>query len=265
MKFKFYFALAIFAFWVAIMAAGEFFLLAPDQIHLEHILDGPSSGEWLGYDDLGRSVSDRLISGARISFLVALTVTLVSLVLGTLIGTAAGFLGGWVDRVVARIIDVFMAFPGILLAIALSAVMGAGMTNLVIALSVTGWVGYARLTRAQAMSLARREHVLAARALGLSPLKMVVRHIVPLMSATLIVESTFGFAGIVIGEAGLSFLGLGVQPPDASWGSMIRDGSQYLLVAPHMVLFPGLALALVVLAINLFGDAMRDWLDVKQE
>jgi peptide/nickel transport system permease protein len=157
-----------------------------------------------------------------------------------------------------------MAFPGILLAIAMAAVMGAGMINVVIALSVTGWVGYARLTRAQAMTLRQREHVLAARALGVSDLFIVLRHILPLLSATLIVEATFGFAGIIIGEAGLSYLGLGVQPPAASWGSMIRDGSQYLLVAPHMVLVPGVALAMVVLAINLFGDWLRDYLDVKE-
>lgn len=265
MKLKLGFAAVIFLLWAVAIVGGSLMALEPDQIHLAHILEGPGVGEWLGYDDLGRSVADRLISGAQVSFFVALSVTLISLALGTLIGTTAGYFGGWVDRVVVRVIDVFMAFPGILLAIALSAVMGAGLTNVVIALSVTGWVGYARLTRAQTMSLVRREHVLAARALGLPPVRLVLRHILPLMLATLIVEATFGFAGIVIGEAGLSFLGLGVQPPDASWGSMIRDGSQYLLVAPHMVLFPGLALALVVLAINLAGDALRDWFDVREQ
>jgi peptide/nickel transport system permease protein len=264
MRVKLIFSVTIFLLWGAAILAGNFLTLEPDQIHLTQILQGPQGAEWLGYDDLGRSIADRLMSGAQVSFLVALTVTLISLVLGTLIGTTAGFLGGWVDRVIVRVIDVFMAFPGILLAIALSAVMGAGLINVVIALSATGWVGYARLTRAQTMSLVQREHVLAAHALGLPPIRLVWRHVLPLMSATLIVEATFGFAGVVIGEAGLSFLGLGVQPPDASWGSMIRDGSQYLLVAPHMVIFPGGALALVVLAINLAGDLLRDRFDVRE-
>jgi peptide/nickel transport system permease protein len=264
MKYKLIFSILIFLCWGGIILTGWIGDLHPEQIHLDKILESPSAVSWLGYDDLGRPLRDRLISGAQVSFLVAFLVSAVSLVVGTLIGVVAGYRGGWVDRLVVRIIDIFMAFPGILLAIAMAAVMGAGMINVVIALSVTGWVGYARLTRAQAMTLRQREHVLAARALGVSDLFIVLRHILPLLSATLIVEATFGFAGIIIGEAGLSYLGLGVQPPAASWGSMIRDGSQYLLVAPHMVLVPGVALAMVVLAINLFGDWLRDYLDVKE-
>lgn len=263
MRCKLVFSCLIFASWTAVILAGWCFEFNPDQIDLERILHAPSSLSWLGFDDLGRPLLDRMVSGAQVSFLVAFFVSAISLAVGSLIGTVAGYFGGWADRFIVRIIDLFMAFPGILLAIALAAVMGPGITNVVIALSITGWVGYARLTRAQAMSLSRREHIQAARALGVADWLIVLRHILPLMVATLIVEATFGFAGIIIGEAGLAYLGLGVQPPAASWGSMIRDGSQYLLVAPHMVLVPGLALALVVLAINLFGDWLRDKLDVK--
>jgi peptide/nickel transport system permease protein len=172
-------------------------------------------------------------------------------------------MGGWTDRVITKIIDVFLAFPGLLLAIALAAILGPGIENVVFALVVVGWVGYARLARAQTLSLRSREHVLAARALAVPTWLILFRHLVPLLLAPLGVEATFGIAGAVISEAGLSFLGLGVQPPDASWGSMIKEGTRYLLVAPHLVLAPGIALMLVVLAVNLIGDQWRDYLDVK--
>jgi peptide/nickel transport system permease protein len=158
---------------------------------------------------------------------------------------------------------VFLAFPGILLAIALAGVLGPGLGNVVLALAAVGWVGFARLTRAQVMSLRSRDHVLAARALAVSPAHILARHLLPLAAAPLIIEATFGVAAIIVAEAGLSFLGLGVQPPQASWGSMIRDGVAYMLVAPHLVIAPGLALALVVLAVNLAGDWLRDRLDVR--
>jgi peptide/nickel transport system permease protein len=187
----------------------------------------------------------------------------VSASLGTVIGTFSGYLGGRWDLLVVRIIDIFLAFPGILLAIALAGILGPGIENVVIALSVVGWVGYARLARAQVLSLKHREHVQAAIALGAGARRIVFRHLLPLIMAPLIVEASFGIAGIVIAEAGLSFLGLGVQPPEASWGSMIRDGARYLLVAPHMVLVPGVALMLVVLSVNLLGDRLRDQLDVR--
>jgi peptide/nickel transport system permease protein len=141
--------------------------------------------------------------------------------------------------------------------------MGPGIGNLVLALCLVGWVGYARLARAQVLTLKQRDHVAAARALGTGRIRILLRHLLPLAAAPLIVEATFGVAGMVIAEAGLSFLGLGVQPPDASWGSMIRDGSRYMLVAPHLVLAPGLAIFLVVLAVNLLGDRLRDRLDVR--
>jgi len=161
------------------------------------------------------------------------------------------------------VIDIFIAFPGILLAIALAGLLGPGITNAVIALSVVGWVGFARLARAQTLTVKHREHVDAARVLGTGILRIAFRHLLPLISAPLIIEATFAIAGTVIAEASLSFLGLGVQPPDASWGSMIRDGTRYMLVAPHMVLAPGLAIFLVVLSINLLGDRLRDKMDVR--
>lgn len=260
-----WFPLGIIALWAMVAIVGPLLPLQPDQIELTHILTPPSAELWLGADDLGRSLAARVLAGAQTSFIVALWVVLVSTLLGTFVGTLSGYLGGRWDLVVVRIIDIFLAFPGILLAIALAGILGPGIENVVIALSVVGWVGYARLARAQVLSLKHREHVQAAIALGASTRRIVFRHLLPLLMAPLIVEASFGVAGIVIAEAGLSFLGLGVQPPDASWGSMIRDGARYLLVAPHMVLAPGVALMLVVLSVNLLGDRLRDRLDVRNQ
>jgi peptide/nickel transport system permease protein len=238
-------------------------MLAPDQIELSKILTPPGIGAWLGYDDLGRPIWDRLVTGARTSFLVSFWVVALSLLIGTTLGTFIAYRGGWWDHVMVRVIDVFLAFPGILLAIAMAGLMGPGIDNVVIALSTVGWVGFARLSRAQVLSLKHRDHVQAAVALGVGQIRLVTRHLLPLIVAPLIVEATFAIAGVVIAEAGLSFLGLGVQPPASSWGSMIRDGARYMLVAPHMVLAPGIAVMLVVLAVNLLGDRLRDWLDVR--
>jgi len=253
----------ILGLWALAALVGPLLPLDPNGIDLTRILAVPGGRDWLGTDDLGRPVLDRLLVGARTSFVVGFGVVLVSMLVGALIGGVAGFVGGWTDLVVVRIIEVFLAFPGILLAIALAGILGPGLGNVVVALAVVGWVGYARLARAQIQSLRSRDHVLAARALGVRPAQILLRHLLPLASAPLIIEATFGIAAVVIAEAGLSFLGLGVQPPTASWGSMIRDGVAYMLVAPHLVLAPGLAMMLVVLAVNLAGDRLRDRLDVK--
>lgn len=253
----------IFICWFGFAALGPLLPLTPDHIELTKILLTPGHDAWLGYDDLGRPLWDRLVEGAQASFFVSLLVVMISLVIGTLIGAISAYIGGWFDHVIVRIIDIFLAFPGLLLAIALAGLMGPGLDNVVIALSVIGWVGFARLTRAQVMALKDRDHVYAALALGAGRTRIILRHLLPLVSAPLIVEATFAIAGVVIAEAGLSFLGLGIQPPDPSWGSMIRDGTRYMLVAPHMVLVPGVALLLVVLSINLLGDRLRDWMDVK--
>jgi len=249
--------------WALMALVGPALASDSNALHLAHILGGPSPAAWLGYDDLGRPVMQRLVVGARTSFLVAVGVVSLSATLGTFIGSVSGYLGGRWDRFLVLVIDIFLAFPGILLAIALAGILGPGIDNVVLALTVVGWVGYARLARAQVLSVQHRDHVLAARALGASRWRIMMRHLLPLISAPLIVEATFGVAGIVIAEAGLSFLGLGVQPPAASWGSMIRDGTRYLLVAPHLVLAPGIAMLLVVLAVNLLGDRLRDHLDVR--
>lgn len=261
-----WFALLILLLWAGLALLGPLLPLHAEAIDLANILSGPDGSQglasMLGFDDLGRPVWDRLVMGARSSFLVAVSVVTLSLLLGAVIGALAGYVGGVWDHVMVRIIDLFLAFPGILLAIALAGIMGPGIDNVVIALSVVGWVGFARLSRAQVLTLKQRDHVTAARAMGVPGWRIVLRHLLPLAAAPLIVEASFGVAGVVVAEAGLSFLGLGVQPPEASWGSMIRDGTRYMLVAPHLVLAPGLALMLVVLATNLFGDWLRDRLDV---
>lgn len=253
----------ILLLWAMCALFGPSLVGNPNHIELQRILASPGPSGWLGFDDLGRPVWQRLVVGAQTSFLVSVMVVSVTSVVGSLIGTASGFLGGWIDHVLVRIIDIFLAFPGILLAIALAGVLGPGISNVVIALSVVGWVGFARLARGQVLSLKHREHVQAALALGVRRSRIIVRHLLPLIVAPLIVEGTFAVAGAVISEAGLSFLGLGVQPPSASWGSMIRDGTRYMLMAPHLVLAPGIALMLVVLGVNLLGDRLRDWLDVR--
>ncbi len=258
-------AMAIVTLWL-LMAIGAFFVgESANQIDLAKLMASGDAQRWLGYDELGRPLFERLLLGAQTSLFVALGVVTFSALIGITIGTYSGYVGGWIDRVIVKIIDVFLAFPGLLLAIGLAAVLGPGIENVIIALVVVGWVGYARLARAQVLSLRHREHIQAARALGVSQPVILRRHLLPLIAAPLGVEATFGFAGAVISEAGLSFLGLGVQPPDASWGNMIREGTRYLLVAPHLVIVPGVSLMLVVLAINILGDMARDKLDVKHQ
>ena len=253
----------IIAVLLLILAATPLMNLQPDLIRLDHILQTPNTALWLGGDELGRSIAQRLLLGARLSLMVALVVVSICALFGITVGLLAGYLGGWVDQVIMRIIDVVLAFPGLLLAIALAGLLGPGIDNLMIALVTVGWVGFARLTRAQVLSLREADHVQAGHALGSSGFFIARFHLLPLIAAPLIIEATFGLAGAVLAEAGLSFLGLGIQPPAPSWGSMIRDGARYMLVAPHYVLAPGTALLMVVLAVNLVGDRLRDQLDIR--
>jgi len=253
----------ILMLWALLSVTAQYLPLEPDHIQLEEILAVPGEDSLLGYDDLGRSVGDRMIVGARTSFLVSVWVVSLSLLVGTLLGTVTAYHGGWWDRIAVLFVDIFLAFPGILLAIALAGLLGPGIGNVVIALTIVGWVGYARLSRAQVLSLKHREHVQAAEALGVTRWRIIRKHLLPMMAAPLIIEATFGIAAVVIAEAGLSFLGLGVQPPEASWGAMIRDGTRYMLVAPHMVMAPGMAILAVVLSVNLLGDRLRDKLDTR--
>ncbi len=253
----------ILSFWVLAAMAAPLLGWAPDEIHLERILARPDVHAWLGCDDLGRDILSRLLAGAGVSLTVAVAVTACTLTFGTMVGLLGGYFGGWPDRLLVHVTDVFLAFPGILLAIAFAAVLGPGLDNLVLALCLTSWVGYARLTRAQALALRGRQHVLAARSLGASTPRILLRHMLPLLAAPLLVEMTFSMASLVIAEASLSFLGLGIQAPHASWGSMLRDGVRYLLVAPHYVLAVGVSLMSLVLAVNVLGDRLRDRWDVR--
>jgi peptide/nickel transport system permease protein len=234
----------------------------PAVIDLSHRLAPPSTSHWLGTDELGRDILSRILYGARLSLVVAVSVVSCSLFLGILLGGIAGYYGGVLDTMLnIFVMNAFLALPGILLAIAFVAFLGPGMINLILALSVGGWVGYARLVRGQVLAVKEREFVEAARALGASDLRIFVRHILPNIIQPLIVQSAIGMAGAVLAEATLSFLGLGVPPPSASWGSMLDGGRSHLFDAPHLVIFPALAVMLCVLSFNFLGDALRDYLD----
>ena len=245
---------ALFAPWIAPQD--------PASINLPARLDSISHAHWFGTDELGRDVLSRVIYGARISMIVGSCVVLTSLALGLIIGSMAGYYGGSVDRFVNIILmNAFLSFPGILIAIAFVAFRGPGILNLVIALSLGGWVGYARLVRGQVLAAREREFVEAARALGASDLRIIVRHILPNIIQPVIVQAAIGMAGAILAEATMSFLGLGVPPPTASWGAMLNDGRSHLFDSPHLVLFPAVAVMLAVLSFNFTGDALRDYLD----
>ena len=234
----------------------------PAAIDLPARLAPPSRAHWFGTDELGRDILSRVIYGARISMLVGISVVAFSLLLGLLVGSIAGYYGGRVDRIVNVVVmNAFLSFPGILLAIAFVAFLGPGIFNLILALSIGGWVGYARLVRAQVLATREREFVEAARALGASDWRVITRHILPNMIQPVIVQAAIGMAGAVLAEATMSFLGLGVPPPAASWGSMLNDGRAHLFDAPHLVLFPAVTVMLAVLSFNFIGDALRDYLD----
>jgi peptide/nickel transport system permease protein len=245
---------AVFAPWLA--------PYDPARLDLTGRLAGPSWAHWFGTDDLGRDILSRTLFGARISLIVAVTVVGLSLAVGLVAGGLAGFYGGWTDTVVnVYVMNAFMSLPGILLAIAFVAFMGPGLGNVILALAISGWVGYARLVRAQVMAVKEREFVEAARALGASDMRVMGRHILPNILQPLIVQAAIGMAGAVLAEATLSFLGLGVPPPTASWGSMLNDARSHLFDSPHLVFFPAMAVMLCVLAFNFIGDALRDWMD----
>ena len=224
-------------------------------------LTGPTGAHWFGLDELGRDIFARVLSGARISLLVGIVVVSVSTSIGVLLGSLAGYVGGRLDEAISRLIDILLAFPGLLLAIALVAVLGPSLTNVVLALSLIGWVGYARLVRGQVLRAREFEFVQAARALGAPTSRILMRHVIPTALPAVAVQATLGMGGAILAEAALSFLGLGVQPPTPSWGTMLSYGRSHLLDAPHLTIFPGLALALLVLGFNFLGDGLRDVLD----
>lgn len=246
--------LALFAPWIAPQD--------PAHIDLPTRLSRPSSAHWCGTDELGRDILSRLIYGSRISMLVGSCVVAASLAVGLIVGSLAGYYGGRLDRFVNIVVmNAFLSFPGILLAIAFVAFRGPGIFNLILALSLGGWVGYARLVRAQVLSAREREFVEAARALGASDLRVIMRHILPNIIQPVIVQAAIGMAGAILAEATMSFLGLGVPPPTASWGAMLNDGRAHLFDSPHLVIFPALAVMLAVLSFNFIGDGLRDFLD----
>jgi len=247
-------ACAIFAPW-----------LSPDDpasLNLAGRLASPGATHWFGTDELGRDTLSRTIYGARISLVVAVSVVGLSLVIGLAAGFVSGFYGGWIDTVInVYVMNAFLSLPGILLAIAVVAFMGPGLVNVIIALAISGWVGYARLVRGQVMAVKEREFVEAARALGASDLRILARHILPNIIQPLVVQAAIGMATAVMAEATLSFLGLGVPPPAASWGSMLNDARSHLFDSPHLVFFPAMAVMLCVLSFNFLGDALRDYMD----
>ncbi len=235
---------------------------SPAALDLDHRLASPGPAHLFGTDELGRDILSRILYGARVSLIVAVSVVALSLAFGLLAGALAGSYGGLTDTVLnVYVNNAFLALPGILLAIAFVAFLGPGLFNLILALSISGWVPYARLVRAQVMTVRQREFVEAARALGASDARILLRHILPNIVQPLIVQAAIGMAGAVLAEATLSFLGLGIPAPAASWGGMLNDARAHLFDSPHMVVFPALAVMLAVLSFNFLGDALRDYLD----
>jgi peptide/nickel transport system permease protein len=225
-------------------------------------LESPSSAHWMGTDELGRDILSRTLYGARISLLVAVCVVCGCGLIGLTMGMLAGYAGGWLDRFInLLLVNAFLSFPGILLAIAFAAFLGPGVGKVILALVITGWAGYARLARAQVLKVKELEFILAARSLGASHMRIMVRHLLPNILQPILIQATIGMAGAILAESTLSFLGLGVLAPIPSWGAMLNDARGHLFDAPHMVVFPALAVMTAVLSFNLLGDAWRDWLD----
>jgi peptide/nickel transport system permease protein len=247
---------------LALLVASAIFASAlaphnPNRQNLENDLQVFTAQHPLGTDKLGRDILSRTIFGGRISLLVGVSTVAISLSIGLFIGSISGYFGGWVDHLLMRAVDILLAFPGILLAIAFTALLGPGLDHVILALCLIGWTGYARLVRGEILSLKERDHVQAARALGCSATRVIVVHLVPNLLPTLLIQATFGLAAAIIAEGSLSFLGLGVEPPTASWGSMLNEGRQFLLVAPHLTTYPGLAIMITVLTLNVLGDALQ--------
>jgi peptide/nickel transport system permease protein len=253
---------AVALLWVAVALVGPWLSRwEPSALDLAHQLLPPSGAHPLGTGENGIDVLAHVLHGARVSLLVSLGAVLLSGLVGTAVGAVAGVAGGVVDEALMRVVDVVLAFPGVLLAIFIAAVLGPSLWNVVLALTCSGWTGYARLARAQVRSLLSREYVVAARSLGASPGRIAVHHLLPNAAGPLLVQATFAVPAAILAEASLSFLGLGAPLGTPSWGALIDQGAQYLLIAPHVALFPGLCLLLTVLGLNLLGDALRDALD----
>lgn len=261
--------LAMFGLIVLIILIGMAILapwISPQSPFAQDLagrLQPPSSEHWLGTDHLGRDILSRLIFGSRITLFIVGTVALIAPVIGLFIGTVAGFTGGWVDQVLMRITDIFLAFPKLILALAFVAALGASIGNAVLALALTAWPPYARLARAETLTIRNADYIAAARLQGAGPMRLLARHIWPLCVSSLIVRVALDMAGIILSAAGLGFLGLGAQPPMPEWGAMISDGRTYILDFWWVAAMPGLAIFTVSMAFNLLGDGLRDVLDPK--
>jgi peptide/nickel transport system permease protein len=249
-------ALAVFAPWAAPQD--------PIATSWGAIRKAPSAEHWFGTDEIGRDVFARVVWGTRASLLAGVVSVSISLMLGVPIGLAAGFIGGWVDALISRITDAFLACPFLILAIALAAFLGPSLTNAMIAIGVSATPIFVRLTRAQVMGIKVEDYIEAARAVGNPPLRVALRHVLPNITAPVIVQATLAIASAVIAEASLSFLGLGQQPPAPSWGSMLNTAKNFIDNAPWMAIWPGLSIFLLVLSFNLLGDGLRDALDPRQ-
>ncbi|HZS37131.1 MAG TPA: ABC transporter permease [Polyangia bacterium] len=251
-----FFALALFGPWLA--------PYSPETQNLGHQLEHATRAHWLGTDENGCDLLSQLLYGARLAAGISLTTVALCLAVGTALGTIAGYYGGAADELIMRVVDVLLAFPGILLNLAIVAIVpSAGVGVFVFALAINGWVGYARVARGQVLEVREREFVVAARALGVPPWRVMLRHIVPNILSPLIVQATLGFANVILVEASLSFLGLG-RLHAYSWGALLAQGTTYLWLTRHLAMVPGIAIAAVVLGCNLLGDGLRDRLDPRR-
>jgi len=239
-------------------------LVAPYDPLIQEILkrrQPPSSEHWLGLDDLGRDIFSRIIFGSRFSLQVGVVSVSLAIIIGAIAGAAAGYLGGWVDTVVMRLMDIMLAFPALLLAIAIVTILGPGLLNMLYAIAIVSIPAYARIVRASVLSVKEQDYILAGRSIGVPPLRLLFRNVFPNCLTPLIVQGTLGIGTAILDAAGLSFLGLGAQPPKPEWGAMLGQGRYSMFTAPHIVIFPGIAIMLTVLGFNLLGDGLRDALD----
>jgi peptide/nickel transport system permease protein len=258
--------LAVLLFLVAIAALAP--LIAPEGYDAQSLADrlaAPSAAHWFGTDDLGRDVLARMVYGTRVTLMIACLVAVIAAPLGLLVGTAAGYFGGWVDSVLMRINDVFLSFPGLILALGFVAALGPGIRNAVIAIALTAWPPIARLARAETLTLRNADYIAAVRIQGASALRIILHHVVPMCLPSVVVRITLAMAGIIITAAGLGFLGLGAQPPMPEWGSMLSSGRAHLSGAWWISAVPGIAIVLTSLAFNLLGDGLRDVLDPRSD
>lgn len=234
-----------------------------DEQNIEFTNQTPTANHWFGLDDLGRDIFARVWIGGRVSLTIGIVGAVVSLLIGVIYGGISGYFGGMVDDIMMRIVEILVGIPYMIVVIIVSLVLGKGMTSLIIALCITSWTGLARLVRGQVLNLKESEYVLAAQALGTTPMKIILNHLLPNTLSVIIINTTFSIPSFIFSEAFLSFIGMGIQPPNTSWGAMAALGQQQMSYYPHELLFPALAISITMLAFNLLGDGLRDAFDPK--